>query len=113
MFAISRHSPTRALMAHLLGVLLFAGTVASAQAQTAIAPAVAAPTLGKTEILWLGQAATRIRTPGGKVIVIDPWLRTNPKTPQVYKDLDALGKVDLILVTHGHFDHFADAPALA
>ena len=29
---------------------------------------------GKTEVLWLGQASTRITTPGGKVIVIDPWL---------------------------------------
>jgi L-ascorbate metabolism protein UlaG (beta-lactamase superfamily) len=68
---------------------------------------------GKTEVLWLGQAATRIRTPGGKVIVIDPWLTSNPKTPAEWKDLKALGKVDLILVTHAHFDHFADAPALA
>ncbi|HXD40229.1 MAG TPA: metal-dependent hydrolase [Ramlibacter sp.] len=68
---------------------------------------------GKTEILWLGQSATRITTPGGKVIVIDPWLTTNPKTPAAYKNLDALGKVDLILVTHAHFDHFEDAPALA
>ena len=34
--------------------------------------------LGKTEVLWLGQAEFRITTPGGKVIVIDPWLRTNP-----------------------------------
>jgi L-ascorbate metabolism protein UlaG (beta-lactamase superfamily) len=76
-------------------------------------PAAAAAATGKTEVLWLGQAATRITTPGGKVIVIDPWLRTNPKTPQKYKELEALGKVDLILVTHGHFDHFADAPDLA
>jgi len=68
---------------------------------------------GKTEVLWLGQAATRITTPGGKVIVIDPWLRTNPKTPASFKNLEALGKVDLILVTHAHFDHFADAPDLA
>ena len=68
---------------------------------------------GKTEILWLGQAAARITTPGGKVIMIDPWLTSNPKTPAGWKDLAALGKVDLILVTHGHFDHFADAPALA
>ena len=67
----------------------------------------------KTEVLWLGQAAFRITTPGGKVIVIDPWLRTNPKTPAAFKDLSALGKVDLILVTHAHFDHFADAPDLA
>src|SRR3954470_9855116 len=30
------------------------------------------PVAGKTEVLWLGQASTRITTPGGKVIVIDP-----------------------------------------
>jgi L-ascorbate metabolism protein UlaG (beta-lactamase superfamily) len=68
---------------------------------------------GKTEVLWLGQAATRITTPTGKVIMIDPWLTTNPKTPKDYQLLEAVGKVDLILVTHAHFDHFADAPALA
>ncbi|WP_042886038.1 metal-dependent hydrolase [Cupriavidus necator] len=68
---------------------------------------------GKTEVLWLGQAAFRITTPGGKVIVIDPWLTTNPKTPAGFKPLQALGKVDLILVTHAHSDHLGDAPALA
>ena len=68
---------------------------------------------GKTEVLWLGQAATRITTPTGKVIVIDPWLTSNPKTPADFKNISALGKVDLILVTHAHFDQFADAPALA
>lgn len=68
---------------------------------------------GKTEVLWLGQAAFRITTPGGKVIVTDPWLRPNPLTPPEYKKLEALGKVDLLLVTHGHADHFSDAPDLA
>jgi L-ascorbate metabolism protein UlaG (beta-lactamase superfamily) len=77
------------------------------------APVAAAATMAKTEILWLGQAAFRISTPGGKTIVIDPWLQANPKTPPEYKKLEALGKVDLILVTHGHADHFADAPELA
>jgi len=101
----------RGAIAAALGVALCA-LPQFAAAQAPAAPAAPAAS-GKTEILWLGQAATRIKTPGGKVIVIDPWLRTNPKTPQTYKDLDALGKVDLILVTHGHFDHFADAPALA
>lgn len=72
-----------------------------------------AKTGGKTEIQWLGQSTTRITTPGGKVIVIDPWVTSNPKTPAQYKTLESLGKVDLVLVTHGHFDHFADAPALA
>ena len=80
----------------------------------AVAPAVAAAiTGGKTEVLWLGQSCFRITTPGGKVLVIDPWLLANPKTPPEYKTLEALGKVDAILVTHAHADHFADAPALA
>lgn len=68
---------------------------------------------GKTEVLWLGQSAFRITTPGGKVIVTDPRLGQNPMTPPEYKDLEALGKVNVLLVTHGHADHFADAPALA
>lgn len=85
-----------------LAALLLLGTTVGALAQS-----------GKTEVLWLGQAAVRITTPGGKVIVIDPWLRTNPKTPASFKNLEALGKVDLVLVTHGHFDHIADAPDLA
>jgi L-ascorbate metabolism protein UlaG (beta-lactamase superfamily) len=68
---------------------------------------------GNIEVWWLGQSATRITTVSGKVIMIDPWILTNPKTPPQYKNLDALGKVDLILVTHAHFDHMADAPALA
>src|SRR4051812_34588459 len=68
---------------------------------------------GKVEVLWLGQAATRITSPGGKVILIDPWLTQNPKTPAQYKNLDALGHVDLILVTHAHGDHLGDAPDLA
>jgi L-ascorbate metabolism protein UlaG (beta-lactamase superfamily) len=67
----------------------------------------------KVEVLWLGQASTRITTPTGKVIVIDPFLTKNPKTPQQWKSLDALGKVDVILVTHGHGDHTGDVAELA
>src|SRR6266403_1964334 len=59
----------------------------------------------KTEIHWLGQATTKITTSSGKVIVIDPFLTNNPKTPQDFKNLDKLGKVDVILITHGHADH--------
>jgi L-ascorbate metabolism protein UlaG (beta-lactamase superfamily) len=80
---------------------------AMATAGTTTAPA------GKVQVLWLGQAAFKITTVGGKVIVIDPWLVTNPKTPPAYKTPEALGKVDLVLVNHGHFDHVADAAALA
>lgn len=99
------------MLTRLIRSTLAAAAVAllAACAQSPTVPADAA----KVEVQWLGQAAVRIATPGGKVIVIDPWLVTNPKTPADYKKLEALGKVDLILVTHAHFDHMADAPALA
>src|SRR3989475_13282100 len=67
----------------------------------------------KVEVHWLGQSATKLTTLTGKVIVIDPFLTGNPKTPPQYKNLDALGKVDVILVTHGHGDHTGDVKDLA
>jgi L-ascorbate metabolism protein UlaG (beta-lactamase superfamily) len=100
-----------------VGIALAAGLAACASAPApAPAPAPVAsdtPAAGKVTVQWLGQAAFKITTSTGKVIVIDPYLTANPKTPAAYKRLDALGKVDLILVTHGHADHFLDAPALA
>ena len=84
--------------------LLRAAVVALACAGVAV-PGIVRAQDGKVEVLWLGQSATRIKTPTGKVIVIDPWLINNPSTPKEWKDLDALGKVDLVLVTHAHFDH--------
>lgn len=65
------------------------------------------------ELQWFGQAAFKITTPGGKVILVDPFITQNPKTPQEFKDLSKLGKVDLILVTHGHGDHVGDAAAIS
>jgi len=76
--------------------------------------AVAIPAIAQQiEVLWLGHSAFRITSVTGKVIVIDPFLTTNPRTPAKYKDLAALGKVDLILVTHGHRDHVYDVSELA
>ena len=77
-------------------------------------PSAATSAEAKTEVLWLGQASFRIKSPGGKTIVVDPWLSGGPKTPAPYKtDIGALGKVDVLLVTHAHVDHIGDAPALA
>ncbi len=91
-----------------LTLLALAGCAAISQPNPAAAPAVA-----QVEVIWLGQSAFKITSPGGKVIVTDPWLRTNPLTPPEYRKLEAFGKIDVLLVSHGHFDHVADAPALA
>lgn len=92
---------TRAVVAVLVLAMAVALGTAGAQQQ------------GKIELLWLGQAAVKITSVTGKVIVIDPFLTANPKTPAQYKNLDALGKIDLLLVTHAHGDHLGDAPDLA
>src|SRR5512139_2335320 len=93
--------------------LVFGALVAACAAPTPPATTASAAAAARTELLWLGQAAFRITTPGGKVIVTDPWLRTNPLTPAAYKQLDAFGRIDVLLLSHGHFDHSADAAALA
>jgi L-ascorbate metabolism protein UlaG (beta-lactamase superfamily) len=67
-------------------------------------------TIGRdTSFTWLGHAAVEVRTPGGKVILFDPWLG-NPKSP---KPADQVDRCDVLLVTHGHGDHMGDAIPLA
>lgn len=96
-------------------ILLSALAVAGCASPVAAPVAAAAPsaTASAVQLRWLGQAAFQITSPGGKVLITDPWLRTNPLTPAAYKQLEVFGRVDSVLVTHGHFDHVADAPALA
>jgi L-ascorbate metabolism protein UlaG (beta-lactamase superfamily) len=73
----------------LLALVMLALTATAAQAAT--------------KIHWYGHSAVRIETPSGGVILFDPWLKT-PTNPD--KDPIAnLGRVDYILLTHGHFDH--------
>lgn len=60
--------------------------------------------MAQTELTWYGHSAFKIVTPGGKVLLIDPWL-TNPAFAQGEAQLGALQQVDLILLSHGHADH--------
>ena len=59
---------------------------------------------------WLGHGTFLLQTPEGKNILIDPWVENNPVCPDSLKKLD---QVDLMLITHGHFDHIADAIPIA
>jgi L-ascorbate metabolism protein UlaG (beta-lactamase superfamily) len=61
-------------------------------------------------LTWLGHAAFRLDSPGGKRIYIDPFLNGNPKCPPDEVEPD---RVDAILLTHGHDDHLGDTIALA
>ena len=61
-------------------------------------------------LTWLGHSTFRITTPSGQVMVIDPWVQSNPMCPKPLKKLE---RIDTMLITHGHFDHIGDAVSLA
>jgi L-ascorbate metabolism protein UlaG (beta-lactamase superfamily) len=61
-------------------------------------------------ITWFGHSTFLVRTPGGKRLLFDPWLRANPACPEALKKPP---KTDVILVSHGHGDHLDDALACA
>ena len=60
------------------------------------------------QITWLGHSTFQLRLDSGEVILIDPWLE-NPSYPAGHE----LDRVDLLLITHGHFDHIAQAVDVA
>lgn len=62
------------------------------------------------KLTWLGHATFRIQTPAGKTILVDPWVMGNPMCPESEKNIK---KVDVMLCTHGHFDHIGDAVEIA
>jgi L-ascorbate metabolism protein UlaG (beta-lactamase superfamily) len=62
------------------------------------------------KLTWLGHATFRIETPGGNIVIIDPWIMGNPACPAAEK---TVRKVDVMLCTHGHGDHIGDAVEIA
>src|SRR4051794_10938034 len=66
--------------------------------------------LNGIKITWLGHSTFHVVTPGGKSIILDPWVTGNPSTPANKKSFD---KLDYMIISHGHSDHFDDAAELA
>jgi L-ascorbate metabolism protein UlaG (beta-lactamase superfamily) len=67
---------------------------------------------GSTQLTWYGQSAFKIVTPGGKVLLLDPWIN-NPANENAKEHLAQLEKVDFILLTHGHGDHVGETVEIA
>jgi L-ascorbate metabolism protein UlaG (beta-lactamase superfamily) len=61
-----------------------------------------------TTFTWYGHSVYEVRTPGGKVILFDPFF-ANPMSPRT---ADSIDRCDVLLVTHGHDDHMGNAVAL-
>ena len=55
---------------------------------------------------WIGHGTWRVRSARGKDILIDPWVMNNPVAPDHLKKVD---RCDIMVLTHGHFDHISDA----
>lgn len=60
-------------------------------------------------ITWFGHATIRLTLPDERVIFIDPWLAENPACPDSLKEVP---RCDMIVLTHGHFDHVGDVAPL-
>jgi L-ascorbate metabolism protein UlaG (beta-lactamase superfamily) len=59
-------------------------------------------------LTWLGHGTWLIEADGTKIL-LDPFLDENPSSPVKAADVEA----DYILMSHGHFDHIADAVPIA
>ena len=61
-------------------------------------------------LTWHGHSCFSLETDDGTRILFDPFLSDNPVADV---GPDGIDRLDYILVSHGHFDHFADCIPLA
>jgi L-ascorbate metabolism protein UlaG (beta-lactamase superfamily) len=61
------------------------------------------------QITWLGHGTFEFVWGSGKRLIADPWTQGNTKYPAGYE----ISNVDLMIISHGHFDHIHDAVPLA
>ena len=94
-----------------LGLALLA-TLALAAPSAAARPPRHPARPGKITVTWLGHAAFLVASPGGTQLLLDPFLRQDPATPDSLKDTSRYHPA-AILVTHSHSDHTADVKAIA
>jgi L-ascorbate metabolism protein UlaG (beta-lactamase superfamily) len=61
------------------------------------------------QVRWLGHATFDLVGPAGQKFIFDPFIVQNPAFPkELGAQVIARGAYDAILLTHPHFDHFAD-----
>src|SRR3970040_963115 len=63
---------------------------------------------GPVKLEWITWSFFRFTTPGGKVILTNPFITGNPDAAAGIK-LEEVGKADLILITDAHRDEVGDA----
>lgn len=61
----------------------------------------------------LSTCSFKFYSPQGKVIMVDPWLTNDPFWPLSEKGQDRIGEIDVIAVTHAHFDHASGLEEIA
>jgi hypothetical protein len=90
--------------------------VFSKDAYTSLVPAaIGGPMIANPHMIslrWLGCSSYEL-VHRGKVYLLDAWFDRGPRTRSVGFGQADVVRAETIIIGHGHFDHIADAPAIA
>ncbi len=62
---------------------------------------------GVMKIQRLSTSTFKLYSPLGKIVMVDPWLTGDPLWPLAERTPEKLKEIDVIAITHTHFDHCA------